>query len=158
MNGTSVYHQGRPAKGSPMRASESKHLKIRRPNMRDIQIKNSVSANHRRKYLSILETIQKDGMMATAEKKFSYYVCEKNSPGELGSFTPSLGSDELPYQKKDRHVSIKKIYDQTTGMGKMIYRVIGSFYVMYQLRVFAVVFMHTIKFDILSENFVKGKV
>ena len=34
----------------------------------------------------------------------------------------------------------------------MAYRVIGSFYVVQNLRVFAVVFMHSIKFDMLPKS------
>jgi hypothetical protein len=55
------------------------------------------------------------------------------------------------YHKKDRHVSIRKIIDPKSGVGQMIYRVIGSFYVVQDLHVFAVVFMHSIKFDMLSD-------
>ncbi len=119
--------------------------------MREISIRTTVSQNHHRKNLSILEVIDENGMVAKAEKKYSYYVSEQNpftNPEEMSAWmhpqTPTL-------QKKDRHVCIRKIFDNKTGMGQMIYRVIGSFYVVQNLHVFAVVFMHTIKFDLTSQ-------
>jgi hypothetical protein len=62
-----------------------------------------------------------------------------------------MDSQQAVSSKKDRHVSIKKIFDNKTGTGQMVYRVIGSFYVVQNLHIFAVVFMHSIKFDMLSK-------
>ncbi len=126
--------------------------------MREISIKTSTSENHKRKNLMIVEMINQDGVVARAEKKFSYYVSEQS---------PFLDADKLKnwadvqaqtHHKKDRHVSIRKVVDPKTGMGQMIYRVIGSFYVVQNLHVFAVVFMHRIKFDMVSGNFPQGKI
>ena len=125
--------------------------------MREIMIKTSTSGNHHRKNLSIVEMIDQDGVVARAEKKFSYYVSEQS---------PFLDEDKLKnwadiqaqsHHKKDRHVSIRKVLDPKTGMGQMIYRVIGSFYVVQNLHVFAVVFMHSIKFDMVSPSFPSDK-
>jgi hypothetical protein len=120
--------------------------------MREISIRTTTSANHKRKNLSIIEVINQDGLVARAEKKYSYYVSEQHDafkdPEKLQSWF-NLQSE--PYRKKDRHVSIRKVLDPKTGVGQMIYRVIGSFYVVQDLHVFAVVFMHSIKFDMLSD-------
>ena len=125
--------------------------------MREILIKTSTSNNHKRKNLCITELINQDGFLARAEKKYSYYVSEQppvHDPEELKKWT-SLQKDS--YQKKSRHVSIRKIYDAKTGVGQMIYRVIGSFYVIQNLHIFAVVFMHSIKFDMLSGSLPQPK-
>ena len=120
------------------------------PSMRDIFIKTTTSENHKRKNLCIVEVINQNGFVARAEKKFAYYVSEQNAahhPEEMKSW---MDTQNQGYQKKSRHVSIKKIFDNKTGSGQMIYRVIGSFYVVQDLHIFAVVFMHSIKFDMLS--------
>ena len=123
--------------------------------MREIFIRTKTSDNHKRKNLSIVEVINQDGFVARAEKKYSYYVSEQN---------PLKGEEELKawadvqqqaYQKKDRHVSIRKTLDPKTGLGQMVYRVIGSFYVVQNLHIFAVVFMHSIKFDMLTSQLPK---
>ena len=120
--------------------------------MRDICIKTTTSQNHHRKNLSIVELIKENGMVAKAEKKYSYYVSEQdpfNAPADMSVW---LNQQSQGLQKKDRHVSIKKIFDPKTGIGQMVYRVIGSFYVVQNLHVFAVVFMHSIKFDMIAQG------
>lgn len=118
--------------------------------MREILIKTTTSENHKRKNLSIVEVINDGGMMARAEKRFCYYVSEQNALLEPEQIKHWMNSQSQNYQKKDRHVSISKRFDKDTGMGQMIYRVIGSFYVVQNLHLFAVVFMHSIKFDMFS--------
>ena len=118
--------------------------------MREISIKTSTSENHKRKNLQIVEMINQDGIVARAEKKFAYYVSEQSPFVDMEKMKNWTDIQAQSHQKKDRHVSIRKIIDPKTGVGQMIYRVIGSFYVVQDLRVFAVVFMHSIKFDMLS--------
>ena len=109
-----------------------------------------MSDNHKRKNLSIVEIINQDGLVAKAEKKYAYYVSEQKPFVDPSHLEEWVEKNSQPYSKKDRHVSIRKTFDQKSGIGQMIYRVIGSFYVVQDLHVFAVVFMHSIKFDILS--------
>ncbi len=125
--------------------------------MREICIKTSTSENHKRKNLQIVEMIRQDGITARAEKKFAYYVSEQSPFMDADKMKNWNDVTARAYQKKDRHVSIRKMVDPKTGMGQMIYRVIGSFYVVQDLRIFAVVFMHSIKFDMLSPNIPTGK-
>ncbi|MBI3252031.1 MAG: hypothetical protein HYZ52_01760 [Candidatus Omnitrophica bacterium] len=118
--------------------------------MRDICIKTQVSGNHKRKNLLIVETVDQNGMQARAEKKFSYYVSEQSPAQDPGNAQAWLEMQSLFHHKKERHVSIRKVFDPKTGIGQMVYRVIGSFYVVQNLHLFAVVFMHRIKFDMLT--------
>ena len=118
--------------------------------MREICIKTTTSENHKRKNLLITELIDQEGMVAKAEKKYSYYVSEQGLSADAEQLKSWAELHNQPYHKKNRHVSIRKVYDGKTGVGQMIYRVIGSFYVVQNLHVFAVVFMHSIKFDMLT--------
>ena len=120
--------------------------------MREISIKTSESANHRRKNLTIVEHISQDGMIARAEKKFCYYVYEQNPVQDPEKLDNWMQTQSMVNTKKDRHVSIKKIFDNKSGTGQMAYRVIGSFYVVQNLHIFTVVFMHCIKFDMISKK------
>ena len=120
--------------------------------MREIFIKTNTSGNHKRKNLSIVEVIDQDGVVARAEKKYCYYVSEQSLFKDPEQIKNWMGLQSTPYQKKDRHVSIRKTYDKKTGMGQMLYRVIGSFYVVQDLHLFAVVFMHSIRFDMASRD------
>lgn len=119
--------------------------------MREIFIKSRTSSNHHRKNLSIVEVINEEGVSARAEKKYSYYVAEqKNGFKDAADMNAWMHLQSHSYQKKDRHVIIRKTFDPKSGVGQMVYRVIGSFYVVQDLHVYAVVFMHSIKFDMLA--------
>ena len=120
--------------------------------MREISIKTTTSENHKRKNLCIVEMINQKGVMARAEKKFSYYVSQQSPFKDLEELKNWMDLQSAAYHQKERHVSIKKCLDNKTGAGQMIYRVIGSFYVVQDLKVYAVVFMHSIKFDMLSNR------
>lgn len=123
--------------------------------MREIFIRTKTSDNHKRKNLSIIEVINQEGFVARAEKKYSYYVSEQNSSKKPELAMAWADIQQQAYQKKDRHVSIRKTIDPKTGIGQMVYRVIGSFYVVQNLHTFVVVFMHSIKFDMLANHFPK---
>ncbi len=120
--------------------------------MREISISTLESKNHRRKDLTIVEHISQDGVVARAEKKFRYYVFEQNPTQDPEQLQSWMQTQSMMNTKKDRHVSIKKIYDNKSGTGQMAYRVIGSFYVVQNLHIFTVVFMHCIKFDMISKK------
>ena len=117
--------------------------------MREIFIKTTTSSNHKRKNLCIVEIIRQNGVTARAEKKYCYYVSEQNPVLDPDHLKAWVDMQAVQPQRKDRHVSIRKTFDKTKGTGQMVYRVIGSFYVVQNLHVFAVVFMHSIKFDML---------
>ena len=119
--------------------------------MREICIKQTESPNHHRRNLSIVEMIKENGLVARAEKKFSYYIFEQDPMQDPDHLKDWMQSQQTLNTRKERHVSIKKIFDNKTGTGQMVYRVIGSFYVVQNLHIFAVVFMHSIKFDMLSK-------
>ena len=120
--------------------------------MREISIQTKTSENHKRKNLSIVEVIDQEGFLARAEKKYSYYVSEQNPAQDPSQLKAWVDQQSQTYQKKDRHVSIRKTFDRKTGPWQMVYRVIGSFYVVQNLHIFAVVFMHSIKFDMLANH------
>ena len=120
--------------------------------MREISIQTSESENHRRKNLTIVENIRQDGVVARAEKKFRYYVYEQNPVQDPAKLQTWMETQSTINAKKDRHVSIRKIFDNKSGTGQMAYRVIGSFYVVQNLHIFTVVFMHCIKFDMISKK------
>ena len=84
-------------------------------------------------------------------KEFSYYIFEQNPFEDPEHLNHWMETQQALNAKKERHVSIKKVFDNKSGTGQMVYRVIGSFYVVQNLHIFAVVFMHSIKFDMLSK-------
>jgi hypothetical protein len=121
--------------------------------MRKIFIKESTSENHKRKNLLITELIKRDGFSARAEKKYAYYVSEREMIPDPDKLKEWMETQNVTAKKKERHVTITKTYDCKKGTGEMVYRVIGSFYVVQNLHIFAVVFMHSIRFHLLTGKF-----
>ncbi len=117
--------------------------------LREVQIERHTSANGKRRFLKMTELIEKDGFIARAQKKYSYYITER-----LGQFTGNLqdwmAEKSKVMNEKPRHISVKRIFNKEHGIGQTTCRTSGSFYVVRQQKVFAVAFLHSVKFDILG--------
>lgn len=119
--------------------------------MRDVLIEKMISGNGRRKSLQFTEIIEKDGYMARAQKKYSYFVSEK-----IGKFLGNKSLKEWSEVKskellqKPRHVSVKRVFDKENSIGLTCCRTTGSFYIVRHEKVFAVAFLHSVTFDILG--------
>lgn len=124
--------------------------------MRRMVIEQKVSGNHKRKNLSMVEIIDQDGFVARAEKKYSYYVSECNNMPDPASLKNWTDAQMVFPERKDRHVSIQRVYDKEKHVAQLIYRVVGSFYVVQNLHIFAVVFMHSIRFHVWKGNSLAG--
>lgn len=96
------------------------------------------------------EIINDDGLVAKTEKKYSYYVTQKKDPIDKDDLKTWLETQSEIHKKKNRHVCVKRVFDQNTGLGHTIYRTTGSFYVVREFKIYVVVFLHCVKFDILS--------
>lgn len=117
--------------------------------LREVQIERRTSANGKRRFLKMTELIEKDGFIARAQKKYSYYITER-----LGQFSGSLqdwmAEKSKVMNEKPRHISVRRIFNKEHGIGQTTCRTSGSFYVVRQQKIFAVAFLHSVKFDILG--------
>jgi hypothetical protein len=118
--------------------------------MREIMIKTTTSEDRKRRKLLMTELINEDGFVARAEKIYSYFVTERKDAPPQDGIQDWIESQAQMRQKKPRHVSIRRIFDGATGIGQTVYRTTGSFYVLRNFRIYAVVFVHSIKFDVLN--------
>ena len=82
--------------------------------------------------------------------RYSYFITEKRDPVTKENMQGWIEEQAKLRPKKPRHVSIRRIFDGETGVGQTVYRTTGSFYVLREFRIFVVVFLHSIKFDVLS--------
>ncbi|MBP9732882.1 MAG: hypothetical protein KBD07_00750 [Candidatus Omnitrophica bacterium] len=119
--------------------------------LREVQMERHTSSNGKRRLLKMTELIEKDGFIARAQKKYVYFITER-----LGQY---LGANSLQewmaersktLTQKPRHISVKRIFNKEHGIGQTTCRTSGSFYVVKQQKIFAVAFLHTVKFDILG--------
>lgn len=120
--------------------------------LREIMIKTSTSDNRKRRNLLMTEVITENGVVARAEKRYSYYVTERKEAVTKENVKSWVDSKAKLRQNKARHVSIRRIFDKDTGIGQTLYRTTGSFYVLKEFKIYAVVFLHSVKFDILTSH------
>lgn len=128
-----------------------KNQKQVKEELREVQIERHTSANGKRRFLKMTELIEKDGFIARAQKKYSYYITERLGQ-HLGSNTLQDWMNEKSkiMNQKPRHISVKRIFNKEHGVGQTTCRTSGSFYVVKQQKIFAVAFLHSVKFDILG--------
>ena len=118
--------------------------------MRNITIKSTTSENKRRRHLSMTELIKDNGLIARAEKHYSFYIAEKREAIPAEELHTWISSHNKIQEKKARNVCVRRTYDKESGLGRTMYRTTGSFYVIKQYRVYVIVFVHSVKFDILD--------
>ena len=128
-----------------------KKVKSKSKDLRQILISRSISPNGKRRQLLMTEIIEKDGVLARAQKRYNYYVSEKIGM-VLGNKTLKEWATDTAQvlNEKPRHVNILRIVDRKSGLGKTSYRTTGSFYVIQKNKVIAIAFLHSVKFDILG--------
>lgn len=115
--------------------------------MREITlIKTDIGRNKR--LLKMIEVINEKGICAKAEKIYKYFVKEINDPNKLFKL---INHEEIT-PKKPRRVFIKRNINKKTGVGQTTYRTTGQFLVVRGHRLFGIVFLHSIQFNILQDN------
>ena len=118
--------------------------------MREITIRSMTSHDMKRRNLWMTEVINDNGLVAKAEKKYAYYIAEKKEPMEQNELKNWLDEQSTVHKNKNRHVCIKREFNKETGLGYTNYRTTGSFYIVNDCRIYVVVFLHCVKFHILS--------
>ena len=106
--------------------------------MREI-IMTTATKNRTRRFLNMEETIKEHNIHAKAQKKYVYRVFK------VDKFISTNGVKT----RKPGHIHIERNFDGDVGIGRTTYRTTGSFYVNRGFNTFAVVFLHSIRFDIL---------
>lgn len=117
--------------------------------MRDIQIESY--GGPARKSLRIVELIHDGGVVARAEKKYVYRVRRYGSLLEH-QFSGLAFTDE-----KKKRVRIQKVLDPHTGLGRVQYSVVGSFFIKMDLEIFHVVFSNKVQIDLIKPTMAKEK-
>lgn len=118
--------------------------------MTEISILERTSKDLKRRSLSIVEEVNRNGVTAKAEKRYTYHIFEKETLIDEAEVPFWLNAQAQHAHDKNRHVHVMRLFDPKSGVGQMTYRVIGSFYVIRNLHVFTIVFSHTIRFNIFS--------
>ncbi len=120
--------------------------------LRDIHIERWTSPNGKRRTLVMSEVLEKEGYYGRAEKKYCYYVAEKDGNQLTGSDLQTwMKKQDKIMRKKPHRVTVRREFNHATGVGNTCCRTTGSFYIVKHQKVFGVAFLHTVRFDILGK-------
>jgi len=118
--------------------------------MREILIETKTSDNRKRRHLCMTEIINDKHMVARSEKRYAYYITERDDPVTKENIESWVDDQAKIKKQKPRHVTIRRTFNKDSGVGQTLYRTTGSFYVVRNFKIYAVVFLHSIKFDVLK--------
>lgn len=115
--------------------------------MREIVYKNLTGVDNKKRDLCIREVVNRDGVVATVERRCIYFIREKvyiNNPGDMAELKALRKSKEV---WKKKHFHILKKHDSGTGEDRLICKIAGTFYAIVGHYVFCIAFVQSFKLD-----------
>ena len=112
--------------------------------MRELVFKNLTSRDHMKRDVFVQETVERDGILASSERRCLYFIKDSikvDNPTDLTKLVALKKQNECA--KKRFHVL--KTHDSKTGVDKLICKVKGTFYAVVQDTIFCIVFVHSFK-------------
>ena len=113
--------------------------------MREILVRNLTSDDWLRRDCVVTERMQQGDCVTTVLRRCTYRV-------ESQTLLPSLG-DAIPWAhnldpQPPRQVFVTKDLDPETGVERVVYKVLGRFYVILERTVFCVGYRHILSMDV----------
>ena len=124
--------------------------------MRKIVFKNLTSANPRKKDVFIREVFEKDGIVARTERRCFYFVkkiVNFNNPEDLQGWIKEQGSAAKNLGK--RHFHILKEHNDGVGGDKLVCKIAGTFYAVFNNSVYTIAFLHYFKVFFMKASLAK---
>lgn len=124
--------------------------------MRQIVYKNLTSGNPRKKDVFIREVFEKNGVVARTERRCFYFVkkiIHFNNPEELQKWIQT--QDAAATSLKKRHFHIMKEHNDCEGGDKLICKIAGTFYAIFNNSVYTIAFLHYFKVFFIKASLAK---
>lgn len=120
--------------------------------MRQLLYKNLTSQNYRKRDVSVLERVSKNGLIASSERRCLYFITSKSiisSPADIENLTKVSREDS-----KKKSFYVLKVHDSKTSFDKLICKFKGTFYAVVGNVVYCVVFVHSfrLRFEAMAVN------
>ncbi len=112
--------------------------------MRELVFKNLTSQDHKKRDVFVQETVEKNGVTASSERRCLYFIKDKisiNNPADLAK----LAQVKKENQEHKRCFHVLKVHDTKTGTDKLICKLKGTFYAVVGKTVYCIVFVHSFK-------------
>lgn len=113
--------------------------------MREILFKELTSQNLRKKDTVLREVFEKDGVIAKTERRCFYFIKDivhVADPKDLEGWVKG-GSRQDSEEK--RHFHVMREHNDSIGEDKVIFKVAGMFYAVFNNTVYSIAFLHSFK-------------
>ena len=125
--------------------------------MREIVFKNLTSKDPRKKDVLIKEVYEKNGVVARTERRCFYFVRKMvrfDTADDLQSWIESQGSVEQDTGKRQFHI-LKEHNDDNGGGDKLVCKITGTFYAIFNNSVYTIAFLHYFKVYFMKASLAK---
>lgn len=112
--------------------------------MRQLLFRNMTSGDRKKRDISVRESVAKNGILATSERRCLYFIKEKINISNTTDFV-KLARIKKESRKGNRRFHVLKIHDSKTGTDKLICKLKGTFYAVIGRVVYCIVFIHSFK-------------
>jgi len=113
--------------------------------MREILFKNLTSSNLRKKDTLLREVFEKDGIVAKTERRCFYFIKDVLPMDGESSLQKWLDSQNGPGAPSKRHFHIIKEHNEILGEDKVVCKIVGTFYAVFNNTVYCIGFLHAFK-------------
>ena len=114
--------------------------------MREVLFKDLTSVNDKKKDILLREIFQKDGIVATTERRYFYFI-KDITPLENGADIEKWieEKNKALARSKRRHFHILKEHSDEHGEERLVCKVAGTFYAIIGGKIYTVAFLHAFK-------------
>jgi hypothetical protein len=124
--------------------------------MRDIVFKTLTSLESKKRDLFIQETVERDGVLATTERRCRYFIVGREHIKDINDIEAlsALKFEKAPSKKK--HCYVLKVHDTQHGADKLLCKMAGVFYAIYGNDIYCIAYVHSFKITFTLAGIGKG--
>ncbi len=112
--------------------------------MRELLYKNLISKDRNKRDVFVSETVTKNGISASSQRRCLYFVKEKIEIDKTTDLKKLLKMKKYN-QDSSKRFHILKVHDSKAGVDKLICKLMGSFYAIAGKTIYRIVYVHSFK-------------
>lgn len=120
--------------------------------MREILFKELTSGNLRKKDTVLREAFEKDGIQAKTERRCFYFIKDIMQAQDANGLQEWFNSQKNPETQEKRQFHIMKEHNDVIGEDKVICKISGTFYAVFNNTVYSIGFLHSFKVRFVKPN------
>jgi ribosomal 50S subunit-associated protein YjgA (DUF615 family) len=113
--------------------------------MREIMFKELTAGNLRKKDTVLREVFEKDGVVAKTERRCFYFIKDVMQAPDVEGLQKWLNEQNKEGTQEKRHFHIMKEHNDSAGEDKVICKITGTFYAVFNNTVYSIGFLHAFK-------------